>query len=137
MERINFNSLSNEELRGMERKAWSGVLDYNQFPAPEYKFFDTVAALGMRHRHENFPAELLRDDIENAREIYRKEREQLTYNLEAQRKYQSAIMRADELRIAINKANSTEEKLRFALECIELLTGENGFAPRNLKGEHS
>lgn len=36
------------------------------------------------------------------------------------------------LRIAINKAKGVD-KLPPALECIELLTGEGGFAARNLR----
>ena len=118
----------------MERKAWLGVLDYSGFPAPEYKFFDTVRILGERHRHDNIPAELLREDVENARETYRKEREQLTFNLEAQRKYHADRLRARELLNSIYKADSRDDKLRAALECIELLTAENGFKNRNLKG---
>ena len=133
MERINFNTLTKDEFRGLERKAWNGTLDFSKFPAPEYKFFNTVQALGYRCRHGNIPAELLKDDIRDARDIYRHEREQLTYNIEAERKYHNARLRARELVNAIYKTNTKDGKLRFALECIELLIGEGGFAARNLK----
>lgn len=135
MERINFNTLTDEELHELERKAWNNVLDISGFPAAEYKFFDTVRLLGMKCRHDNIPAELFKDDIRKAREIYRREREQLTYNLEAQKNYLEARLKARELVNLIYKTNDFEGKLRLALQCAELLINEDGLTARNMKGE--
>ena len=47
--------------------------------------------------------------------------------------YQLNIRKAGTLRSEIDKAVTVEDKLRYALECIEAMTGETGFAKRNLK----
>lgn len=133
MTKINFKTISGEELLAMERQAWNGTLDYREFPAPEYKFFDTVRILGERRRYDKIPAELLKDDVLAARKAHQREREELQYGLDFHVKYQDAIKRSDQLRIAVEKAETVEDKLRFALECIELLTDETGFAARNLR----
>ena len=46
--------------------------------------------------------------------------------------YQSNIRKAGTLRSDIDKAKTVEDKLRYALECIEAMTGETGFSRRNL-----
>lgn len=133
MSKINFKTISDDELLEIERKAWRGVLEYEDFPAPEYKFFDTVRRLGEKHRFDKVPAELLKDDVIAARRVYRRERGELQYGLDINSKYQDAIKRSDKLRISMDKAGSVEDKLRFALDCVELLTNETGFANRNLR----
>lgn len=133
MTKINFKAISDDELLAMERKAWSGGLEYEDFPAPEYKFFDTVRRFGEQHRFDKIPAELLKGDIAEARRVYRNERRELQYGLDINGKYQDAIIRSDQLRIDVEKAATVEDKLRFALQCVELLTNETGFAARNLR----
>lgn len=46
--------------------------------------------------------------------------------------YQLNIRKAGTLRSDIDKAGTAEDKLRYCLECIEAMTGETGFARRNL-----
>lgn len=133
MKHTNFDGLSDEEFRQLEAEAWKGTLDYSGFPAAEYKFFDTVATLGYRYRHEKIPAELLRDDITAARRTYEKESTEYHRSREMYKLYQAAILKADGLMCSIEKAADHEEKLRFALECIGLLTGDTKFAERNLR----
>lgn len=125
--------MSDEEFRGLERDAWNDVLDIGDFPAAEYKFFDTIRILGMRHRHDKIPKDLLKEDIVKARRVYKTECEKREYGLNINARYQDAIMRSDALKIAVEKAVTVEDKLRFALECVELLTNEPGFAARNLR----
>ena len=122
-----------DNLPELERQAWRGTLDYSGFHACEFKFLATIEQLGNRCRRDNIPAELLRGDVEKARKIYRREREELQYGLDINSKYQDAIRRSDRLRIAVEKAATIEDKLRFALECVELLTNETEFAVRNLR----
>lgn len=133
MKQINFDGLSVDEFRGLERSAWDGMLDFAEFPAAEYKFFDTVRTIGYRHRHEKYPMDFCKQDIEQARKVYEKEAEQLRYNLEANRAYQEAKRRSGELLNKIYKADDPAEKLDAALMCVELLTHEVGLRDRNLK----
>lgn len=139
MKQINFSGLSAEEFRKLERSAWDGTLDFAEFPAAEYKFFDTVRTIGFRHRHEKYPMDFCKQDMEQARKVYEKEAEQLRYNLEANRAYQEAKLRAGELLNRIYKANDPVAKLDAALLCVELLVHEPGLRDRNLKyleGDH-
>ena len=48
--------------------------------------------------------------------------------------YQDNIRRAGVLLSDIDKASEPMKKLKLALECIEAMTDEKGFAKRNLKG---
>ena len=48
--------------------------------------------------------------------------------------YQDNIRMAGTLRSEIDKVDNAADKLSLALECIECMTGEVGFAKRNLKG---
>ena len=48
------------------------------------------------------------------------------------KEYQENIRKAGTLRSDIDKAKTAEDKLRYCLECIEAMTGETGFARRNL-----
>ena len=73
MPKYDFTKISKEDFRELERQAWNGALDYSGFPSPEFKFFATVHALGVRQRNEKIPAELFRSDIEAARNAYRSE----------------------------------------------------------------
>lgn len=133
MKQINFDGLSADEFRRLEKSAWDGVLDFAMFPAAEYKFFDTVRTIGYRHRHEKYPMDFCRQDIEQARKVYEKEAEQLRYNLEANRVYQQAKIQSGELVNRIYKTNDPAAKLDAALMCVELLTHEAGLRDRNLK----
>lgn len=121
-----------ENMLELERQAWRGTLDYSKLPACEFKFLATIEQLGIRCRRDNIPAELLREDIEKARKIYQREREHFDHSAEMYGKYQDAIIKSDALRIAITKAKGVD-KLPLALECVELLTGEDGFKARNLR----
>lgn len=132
MKKYNFNVLTDGEFRQLERMAWNAELDFNGFPAAEYKFFDTIQAIGARHRHDKVPKHLLIDDIELARKTYHDEKTQLSRSMEHYKAMQEAIIRSDELRCKIDKA-APADKLKYALECIEVLTGETGFAERNLR----
>ncbi len=132
MKHIDFSSISDKELRALEAEAWSGRLDYRDFPAAEYKFFDRVAELGYRHRNEKIPAELMKSDIKIARDIYLREAEHARRCAEAWKERQHNIIRSGTLKSEITKATDHEEKLRLALECIEIMTGEKGFAKRSI-----
>ena len=51
--------------------------------------------------------------------------------------YQNNIRKAGTLRSETDKAVTVEDKLRYCLECIEAMTGEKGFARRNLNALHN
>ena len=131
MERINFND--NDQFARLERLAYSGTLDYTDFPAAEYKYFDKLSELGRSHRAGCLPKDICKEYKEAYLNEYFADRNNLQRNLWAMKKYQDNIRKSDELRCMIDKTESNIEKLGLALKLVELLTGEDGFAERNLK----
>lgn len=133
MNKVNFNNISAEEMRKLETEAWNGNLDYRDFPAPEYKFFDRVAEFGYRHRHEKIASELFRSDIQLARRTYERDRTELNRSREVYAERQTAILKSDELLCLIEKTSDHSEKLRYALEALGLITGDTKLMERNLR----
>ena len=130
MKQINFKDPV--QFRELEKDAFDGKLDVEDFPAAEYRYFDRLANLGYRHRASKLPMDFCRELREQAYKDYVADCQEL----DAQRQYcaqcQTAIMASDQLRCQIEKA-TYEEKLPLALECIEVMTGERGFKERNLR----
>lgn len=130
MKRYNFND-ENEFLK-LERMAYDNVLDYTDFPPAEYKYFDKLSQLGSMYRNGQLPKGICKEYKEAYLCDYRKDAEKARKNQEAESKYQESIRRSDELRCKINSTDDHGTKLIYALKCIELLTGEEGFERRNL-----
>lgn len=131
MKRYNFND-ENEFLK-LERMAYDNVLDYTDFPPAEYKYFDKLSQLGSMYRNGQLPKGICKEYKEAYLCDYRKDAEKAWKNQEAESKYQENIRMSDELRCKINSTDDHDTKLMYALRCIELLTGEEGFERRNLK----
>lgn len=128
--------MTNEELHNLEAKAWRGELDYSKFHAVEYKFMSVIEKLGALHRNDKIATDLLRPDVVDARKVHEMERRQLDNALAVYGKYQDAVMRADQLVNKIHKSandHDQETVLDAALECVELLIGEDGLKNRILK----
>ena len=130
MVKINFNDP--EEFRRLERQAYDGQLDFNSFPAAEYRYFDRVQNAGYRVRHEGYPKDFARQDISMAKRDYLNDLDTLQDNLRAQKQYTEARIRMGQLVNEIYKEHSPLGKLRLALEFVELTIGEDGLASRNL-----
>lgn len=131
MKKINFTDV--ETFKRLEQQAYDGTLDITQFPPAEYKYFDTMAAIGYRRRHEGLPKDLCKEARETAYKDYVEAVAERNSRLAVMREYQKNIKRSDKLRCDISKADSRDEKLKLALRCIEMMTGEEGFERRNLK----
>lgn len=119
-----FENMSNESLKALERLAWKEQLDFSEFPAPEYKFFDTIQALGIKCRNEGIPPGLLEKDIAKARRIYRSESMDYRHSKWIYGKYQDAILLSDNLRCQMTKEDDPGKVLHMALYAVELLTGD-------------
>lgn len=122
-----------EKFRELEKSAYNGQLDFNDFPAAEYRYFDRLQNIGYRVRHEGLPMDFAKRECGDARRDYQDDAAERNSRAEVYRKYQQAIIRTETLVSLIYKAKSPIEKLRYALEFVELTLGEDGLAERNLR----
>lgn len=114
-----------------EEKAIDGVLDYDGFPAVEYKYFSRLSRLGYLNRHKGWSKELCEQKQQELLQDYSRERGQRDFFLDIARQIQQNIRRGEELMWQINKAGTDSEKLMLALKCIGAMTDDEGFAKRN------
>lgn len=128
---INFQD--EEIFKKLESECYTDTLDFDFFPAAEYKYFSRLRKIYSDYKFGGLDkdkaakrkAEIYADYKQDA------ERDGLIGKVYAE--YQNNIRKAGTLRSEIDKAKTVEGKLRYALECIEAMTGETGFAKRNLK----
>ena len=99
----------------LESECYTDTLDFDSFPAAEYKYFSRLRKIFSDYKFNGL-------DKGTAAK-----RKAIIYA-----EYQENIRKAGTLRSDIDKAKTVEDKLRYALECIEAMTGETGFARRNL-----
>ena len=111
----------------IEKAAMSGEMP-KLLTIPEKQLFRQLRALYTEYRAGKYTREQARlekgviyADFESTKKLF-----------SVMEEYQLNIRKAGTLRSDIDKAKTVEDKLRYALECIEAMTGETGFARRNL-----
>lgn len=111
----------------IEKAAMSGEMP-RLLTIPEKQLFRQLRALYTEYRAGKYTREQARleksviyADFESTNKLF-----------SVMEEYQLNIRKAGTLRSEIDKAVTVEEKLRYCLECIEAMTGETGFARRNL-----
>lgn len=117
----------------LNKQCICGNLVYRNYPAAEYKYFDCLRLL-----YQDYKSGLI--DKETASELKRRlymeytgTKKMESASLEIYGEYQDNIKKYNDLRIKINKAESNEDKLRYALEIVGAITNDGGFGKRNLK----
>ena len=111
----------------IEKAAMSGEMP-KLLTIPEKQLFRQLRALYTEYRAGKYTREQARlekgviyADFESTEKLF-----------SVMEEYQNNIRKAGTLRSDIDKAVTAEDKLRYALECIEAMTGEIGFSRRNL-----
>ena len=111
----------------IEKAAMNGEMP-KLLTIPEKQLFRQLRALYTEYRAGKYTREQARiekgvidADFESTEKLF-----------SVMEEYQLNIRKAGTLRSDIDKAVTAEDKLRYALECIEAMTGETGFARRNL-----
>ena len=111
----------------IEKAAMSGEMP-KLLTIPEKQLFRQLRALYTEYRAGKYTREQARiekgiiyADFESTEKLF-----------SVMEEYQDNIRKAGTLRSEIDKAVTAEDKLRYALECIEAMTGETGFSRRNL-----
>ena len=116
----------------LESECYTDTLDFDSFPAAEYKYFSRLRKIYSDYKFGGLDKDTAAKRKAGIYADYRldAERDGLIGRVYAE--YQENIRKAGTLRSEIDKAVTAEDKLRYALECIEAMTGETGFARRNL-----
>lgn len=111
----------------MERQAYDGQLNFNGFPAAEYRYFDRLQDIGYRVRHKGLPKEFAQQERQKALQDYRNDIDVLDNNLRAAAQYTDSRIRMGSLVGEIYKEHSLLGKLRLALEFVELRSAKMGW----------
>ena len=116
----------------IEKAAMSGEMP-KLLTIPEKQLFRQLRALYTEYRAGKYTREQARlekgviyADFESTEKLF-----------SVMEEYHLNIRKAGTLRSEIDKAVTVEDKLRYALECIEAMTGETGFSRRNLNALHN
>jgi len=123
--------------KGLEKKCFDGSINYENYPAREYKYFDRLRILYLEYQAQligknDAAREKTRLYREYIRECALAEAGVRTYRI-----YNKNRLRFGSLRASINKARSAEEKLGYALELIGMLTDDELFVKINMPAKRS
>ena len=128
---VNFQD--EEIFKKLESECYTDTLDYDRFPAAEYKYFSRLRKIFSDYKFNGLDKDTAAKRKAEIYANYRQDAERDGLIGRVYAEYQDNIRKAGTLRSEIDKAKTVEDKLRYCLECIEAMTGETGFAKRNLK----
>ena len=116
----------------LETECYTDTLDFDSFPAAEYKYFSRLRKIYSDYKFGGLDKDTAAKRKAGIYADYKQDAERDGLIGKVYAEYQDNIRKAGTLRSDIDKAKTVEDKLRYALECIEAMTGETGFARRNL-----
>ena len=117
----------------LESECYTDTLNFDSFPAAEYKYFSRLRKIYSDYKFGGLDKDTAAKRKAVIYSDYRQDAERDGLIGRVYAEYQDNIRKAGTLRSDIDKAKTVEDKLRYALECIEAMTGEAGFSKRNLK----
>ena len=105
----------------LEDKAIDGLLDYDNFPPCEYKYFSRLSKLGYLNRVKGWSVEICEAKQREYRLEYQRDREKRDFFGKIAKQLQDNIKASQMKRIELRKAQTVESKLAAALDIIGLL----------------
>ena len=120
--------------KSLKWQCYDGTLEFEDYPADEYKYFDKLRLTYLEFKFNGLPQEEAAERERLLLKEYQQSKQTAALSLKVYREYQANIKRLNGLRIEINKSQPVEGKLRAALEIVGIVTGDGDFANRNLKG---
>lgn len=129
--KINFDKMTDEEFAGYEDAAIDGRLIYDDYPADEYKYFSRLSKLGYKNRHDGWSKEICEQKQREYKLEYLGAKEKTGRFFKTACRMQENIRRGEVLISKVYKARSSDDKLKYALQALELMTCEDGLAKRN------
>ena len=115
----------------LKRKCFDGSINYENFPANEYKYFDKLRVLYLKFQAKVIGHSEAEQEERLIYNSYVRERERSEAGLRVYKIYNRNRLRFGSLKVSINKARSPEEKLYHALELISQLTDDELFVRIN------
>lgn len=123
--------MSQEEFARYEDMAIDGRLIYDEYPAEEYKYFSQLSRLGYKNRHEGWSKEICEDKQAEYKREYLHSKERNGRFFRQACIMQENIRRGQTTVWKINKTQDREEKLKYALQALELILCDEGLAKHN------
>lgn len=105
----------------LEDKAIDGLLDYDNFPPCEYKYFSRLAKLGYLNRTKGWSVEICEAKQREYRLEYQHDCDRRDFFGKIAKQLQDNIKASQMKRIELRKAQTVESKLAAALDIIGLL----------------
>lgn len=133
---VKYDFKNPEEFARLKRLAFDGQLDFNSFPAAEYRYFDRIQSIGYKVHNEGYPMDFAKRDCQDALDDYNSDIEKYTQYLSVYGEYQREAIRKGKLLNEITKEHSPIAKLRLALEFVGLTVGDKDFVKRNMSRNH-
>ena len=122
-----------EWFKNTKTAVFRGEIEPDDFDTEDYKYFDKIRELGYKYR----AGQINREQFNAADQKYYKEYEQFKTkqfeHLADAAKVCDNIRRTEMLKVELNKSESSDKALKFALEIAEICTGESGLKDRILK----
>jgi len=129
-----------EQFHELEKQAYQGTLDYDEFPPCEYKYFARLCQVYYAFRFEG----LLQGEAERAKKLifrqYQQELQDYQYYTDFVKRWHANIRNAGSYRDEILKTSDTVEKYILAVKCVGAMTGDEVFvktALEQMKGASS
>ena len=116
--------------KSLERQAFEGTIDFEKFPAAEYKYFRELLKVYAEFRFGSIDKGLAMQEKALLLKEYTQSVQERERYLDVYRTYQENVVTLQHRLADIEKAQSPEEIADLACSCIELLTGEFEFAKR-------
>jgi hypothetical protein len=129
--KTDFKRMSQEEFARYEDMAIDGRLIYDEYPAEEYKYFSQLSRLGYKNRHEGWSKEICEDKQAEYKREYLHSKERNGRFFRQACIMQENIRRGQTTVWKINKTQDGEEKLKYALQALELILCDEGLAKHN------
>lgn len=122
--------MTEQEFKKLERQAFDGSICLDNFPAPEYRYFDRIRRLYEKYKFEDMPLEFAERMkrialSEYKQDVEKHERYRLMYV-----QYQYNIKQADQLKIEAEKAATVYQIARCTADIVGMLTGDEGYGKR-------
>lgn len=117
----------------LERMAYDCMLDIDNFPPAAYRYFDKLRTLYAEFKYNALPLETAQLRKRSIYKEYTDAIETFDKCRSVYAAYQEAIHKSELLMSDIEKSCDAEEIAMKACEAVSLMTGDSGFAKRQIR----